>query len=134
MRWPDKPTCHGRQDPLYPEHKMEWWTRAGEDRRTCSYCGCVHPADLLRLIEAGAEVGGSDWKYGWPHKFYVTTPSNPEQKGIWAKWYNEHLKDAGYDDEALALLLAKLEKHSGIRFELDGGRLRYRAPHAGYRR
>jgi hypothetical protein len=39
--------------------------------RTCSYCGSIHPEDLLEALRAGARLSSSDWKYGWPHKFYV---------------------------------------------------------------
>jgi hypothetical protein len=37
----------------------------------------MHPEDLLTAIEGGAQVGGSDWKYGWPHKFYIRQIPNP---------------------------------------------------------
>ena len=39
--------------------------------RTCSYCGSIHPEDLMLALKAGAKLSGADWKYGWPHKFYV---------------------------------------------------------------
>lgn len=38
----------------------------------------MHPADLLAAIQAGARMHGSDWKYGWPHKFYVKDIPNPQ--------------------------------------------------------
>jgi hypothetical protein len=55
---------------------------AGRAFRTCSYCGSIHPKDLYRhlsgwpvgiqeSLHASGPLGGSDWKYGWPHKFYV---------------------------------------------------------------
>ena len=43
--------------------------RHGEHFRRCSYCGCVHPVDLVAEAEWRAEW--ADFKYGWPHKFYV---------------------------------------------------------------
>lgn len=55
---------------------------AGRPFRTCSYCGCMHPADLLAAIKAGATLGGSDWKYGWPHKFYVYSIPNPDPNAM----------------------------------------------------
>lgn len=44
--------------------------------RTCSYCGCVHPEDLI--TETGWHAEWADRKYGWPHKFYITLPVRPE--------------------------------------------------------
>lgn len=55
--------------PAFPEN--------GTPYRTCSWCGSIHPEDLFNAVEAGAELGGSDWKYGWPHKFYVHGVPNP---------------------------------------------------------
>lgn len=40
--------------------------------RTCSYCGCIHPEDLVAEPNWTAEW--ADRKYGWPHKFYVSIP------------------------------------------------------------
>lgn len=37
----------------------------------------MHPEDLVKAIDAGAKLGGSDWKYGWPHKFYVSGIPDP---------------------------------------------------------
>lgn len=49
----------------------------GEFFRSCSYCGSIHPEDLITLLAGGATMHGADWKYGWPHKFYVTNIPNP---------------------------------------------------------
>jgi hypothetical protein len=51
-----------------------------------------------------------------------------------AKWYNEHLQDAGYDQEALQVLLAALTEHSGIEWGINENGLYYRAPYGGYQR
>jgi hypothetical protein len=68
--------------------------------RACSYCGSIHPEDLWMLLTGHrllteaeqakygtryclltdrpeVKLGGSDWKYGWPHKFYVEGIPNP---------------------------------------------------------
>lgn len=88
MNWPDKPTCHyvapvfkvsdivwrPERPEGYPEHSQNPY---GYPFRTCSYCGSIHPEDLLRVLANGATLGGSDWKYGWPHKFYVEGIPNP---------------------------------------------------------
>lgn len=70
--------------------------------RWCSYCGSIHPGDLLameepemmRSITIGTEqvdipnVQWADWKYGYPHKMYVDLPGNQR-----VKFYARHLKD-----------------------------------------
>lgn len=51
--------------------------------RHCWYCGSIHPGDLHELLTTTEVIlGGADWKYGWPHKFYVETP-NPRVDGIY---------------------------------------------------
>lgn len=80
LLWPDRPTCHDH-DPYAQHFKPVSWRPAGmrlhpdNDHvpafRTCSHCGSIHPEDLYCALLAGAKLGGSDWKYGWPHKFYV---------------------------------------------------------------
>jgi hypothetical protein len=57
--------------------KGEWrasWANmepARDRLRRCWFCGSVHPEDLLAALRSGAQLEGADWKYGWPHKFYV---------------------------------------------------------------
>jgi hypothetical protein len=184
MKFPDKPTCHQPMGPMFKiGNTFEWngprpvtsgpGTHLSHHTRTCSYCGSVHPEDLLRILENGGDLGGSDWKYGWPHKFYVTAlnPSKGEITQIGSssgpvyseegalkrdaegnylrknepimgasgdfhgKWYNEHIMDDGFDDEARAALISALEKHSHIRFSVDPEKgLGYAAPHRGYQK
>lgn len=45
--------------------------------RSCGYCGSMHPADLAAAIKAGAHGHWADFKYGWPHKWYVEDIPNP---------------------------------------------------------
>lgn len=171
MQFPERPTCHDSdwQAQRFKKHLV--WRDAKPDSRfpklpfeplrTCGYCGSIHPHDLLIALERGAILSGSDWKYGWPHKFYINIP-NPygdeqaeiggksywdDKKGervyeptygaagdYYAKWYNQHLLDAGFDDEALATLFERLMVASGIEFRLNEGKLQYHAPHHGYQR
>lgn len=160
MRWPDQPTCHDREPSFGPSawrdreeaspldvepcERRSAWERLGEEpdpdddtvaalpperMRSCSYCGSLHPADLVKLIADGGELEGSDWKYGWPHKFYVRSEALP-----FGKWYNTHLLDEGYDDEAYEAIFAAL-KSSDIEFFFDDeGKLKFKAPSAGYQR
>lgn len=166
MKWPERPTCHPKTAP-FRRSDLSWTKRGGDTRnpdgepfRRCSYCGSIHPEDLIAALDAGGVLSGSDWKYGWPHKFYLIVP-NPnrdrtaeigsssewnDEKGervdtpimgsegdFNAKWYNEHLQDDGYDDEARALILERIKQASNIEFRFsDDGRLQYSAPYFGY--
>jgi hypothetical protein len=87
MQWPNQPTCH-KVPPVFTmaaDH-MQWRgprpdseeASYVESYRTCGYCGSMHPEDLVRMLAQGATLGGSDWKYGWPHKFYVMGIPNPK--------------------------------------------------------
>jgi hypothetical protein len=132
MDWPKVPTCHRIPAVFLPsEHELTWRPSTAErEHRTCSYCGSAHPQDLLVILEAGGTLGGSDWKYGWPHKFYVKG-SKGEHLG---KFYAEHIEDEGYSDDALRTLLEQIEKHAGIVFRINEGELEYSAPYHGYQR
>lgn len=77
----DQIKCHGDVSGggVFRFGQPTWEAREREPYvtgfRHCSYCGSLHPEDLITAIEAGAVLGGADWKYGWPHKFYVTVPN-----------------------------------------------------------
>jgi hypothetical protein len=80
IQWPERPTCHDG-DWQAKRFAPQTWRPKGEKLhpsndlpmvfRTCSYCGSIHPEDLLEALRAGATLSQADWKYGWPHKFYV---------------------------------------------------------------
>jgi hypothetical protein len=117
---------------------IEWQERTdrGQTFRHCSYCGSLHPEDILKIFELGGKLEGSDWKYGWAHKYYVEVP-NPEvgkervvgsQPGpnntrepimgiegstYTLKWYNEHLKDLLGQPEFEVLARVILDKFDG---------------------
>lgn len=68
------------------EHIPEWRDAQAPDLvagrttgrlRGCSWCGSMHPADLAAAIRAGATGSWADFKYGWPHKWYVDGVPNP---------------------------------------------------------
>lgn len=147
----------GDEPPVQTHCGQRHW-EPFEPYRSCSYCGSIHPEDLLAAIKAGATLGGSDWKYGWPHKFYVEHIPNPYPDlpivtrhttagGVWtcgephpagpfvrAKWYNKHLHDLA-GTPLLAELCANLLATTDIQFEINAeGKLRYSAPYAGYQR
>jgi hypothetical protein len=69
-------------NPVHAGEADRWggWTwrepSRGEHFRRCSYCGSMHPEDLVTI--ARGRVDWADRKYGWPHKFYVHVPNqNP---------------------------------------------------------
>jgi len=46
----------------------------------CTYCGSISLADALKAMQVeGVHFSGSDWKYGFPHKFYLRVPCEPYQ-------------------------------------------------------
>jgi hypothetical protein len=56
----------------------------GDNERTCSYCGSMHPDDFMAIAAAGtAELGPTDKSY----KVYV------EHDGFHGKFYFQHLSE-----------------------------------------
>lgn len=123
-----------------PQPDMEPY---GYPFRTCSYCGSIHPLDLLAFLDkGGVRLNPSDRKWGWPHKLYLDGIPNPmagkvvrmggrswtDEAGVrqeepfmepapaftHAKFYNVHLMDMPVAD---FLRLAELiEQETGVVF------------------
>jgi hypothetical protein len=55
----------------------KWHSSRGDGLRHCWFCGSLHPEELLQLFQSSKVSGysGSDWKYGYPHKFYIEVES-----------------------------------------------------------
>lgn len=126
-------TCHGDLSHIqYDGWKLEWTVKRhgkSESKYThCSYCGSVHFDDLKKLVEEGAHFGGSDWKYGFPHKFYVTL-----KDGEMVKFYTKHLEDLK-DPEQFEEIAALLKEHTNIEFSRREGGVWYKAPYHGYQK
>jgi hypothetical protein len=152
--------CHSEDYYAQRFAPQEW--REGSASRpwlSCSYCGCMHPEYLIEALKNGATLGGSDWKYGWPHKFYVTVP-NPEPEQLFTlvscsydpkdpayekindrEWVQrgkrETLTGKWYnihllDDGVPEELFEVLFEHSNIKFEVEDMGLKYSAPRQGY--
>lgn len=87
MGWPEQPTCHPEEvRPVFTINRGPiTWMKREDGFRHCSYCGSLHPEDFLRLMDHGVKVGGADWKYGWPHKFYITTDNKPGEPGLFGE-------------------------------------------------
>lgn len=120
----------------------------------CGYCGSMDPVELAELINAGkAKMSGSDWKYGWPHKFYVDVSNphpdkqvkksscyqngvetnieyGPEGPTLHMKFYSEHL--GLLDDETFTKVAPVISEACGIKWERKEDGLHYTAPCLGY--
>jgi hypothetical protein len=83
---------------------------------TCSYCGSMGVARAIELLKTqGTAYSGADWKYGWPHKFYIG------QK----KFYHNHLEDA--TSEQLEEYSKLSDELLGVSWDSHEGEIRYRA-------
>jgi hypothetical protein len=93
--WPERPLCHG-ENPRWSQDGVSWRPEEptpsrvdypyGFPFRTCSYCGSIHPEDLLMHLKLGATMHGSDWKYGWPHKQYLEGIKNPNAGNFYPQY------------------------------------------------
>lgn len=139
-------------DGSWQDHPLGHRTPYAYPFRTCTYDGSIHPDDLLAYLTPGRGVtlNEADWKYGWPHKFYVEGIPNPMAgfticsggRGgpdvkdhalgdapafTHAKFYTEHLADATDFEGLVKALQMQLPN---IHFEKDAeGKVMYR----GYR-
>ena len=114
---------------------------------TCGYCGSLTIDDAIKALQIpGTHYSGSDWKYGWPHKFYLTIPCEPYERIIGSKWapgkpvehtratvttrsqkfYSTHLLDA--TPEQIAQWNSIAAPLLGVRFEVDEKGLKWFAP------
>jgi hypothetical protein len=132
-----------------------------DGRRYCNWCGSLHPEDLANLIEKReARMHGADWKYGWPHKFYVDvknpTPDKevlksycsyvdesgvrqigqeeygPQGEWLYAKFYSNHLQML--DDETFNKVAPIISEACGIKWVKDEKGLKYCAPYHNYQK
>lgn len=108
-----------KNDPFSYRFEEPHWREDG----TCSYCGSITPEEAIRLLKIeGTHYSGSDWKYSWPHKFYIDNKdANPRA----IKFYNTHLQDA--TDEVIAEFCQLSEKYFGITWGRNENGLFYRA-------
>jgi len=114
---------HGVEITGVPSRKYEYIWR--DDVQVCNYCGSISPEDaLIRLLNPDVDASGADWKYGWPHKFYIRLYGRP------GKFYNKHLYDAS--NETFKALTKLMTAKLGITFSIDSTGLRYQAPYEGY--
>lgn len=80
MNWVGIQHFPGGMVPWLPAQAPDWHEGGQRtDGRLCScgYCGSMHPAEVAAAIRAGARGHWADFKYGWPHKFYLEGVPNP---------------------------------------------------------
>lgn len=127
---------------------------------SCGYCGSMNPVELAELIETGkAIIGGSDWKYGFPHKFYVKV-INPEPDKLFEISYEGNYDEDGnyckrniqyakreyihlkfrsnhlalLDNETFDKVAPVISKACGIEWYKKDGEIYYKAPYHGYQK
>jgi len=161
MSWPENPNCHEDEvkQRRYEGFELTWSPPelerepASTPFRTCSWCGSIHPEDLVRAAaDYGLSMELADRKYNYPHKIYIHGIPNPlagktVQIGskssrersepimgtasdfTHAKWYNWHLWDDGYGKREQEVLLGVLSLCGTTFFMTPDGGLRWqRAP------
>ena len=160
MRWPTENHVHDAdyQAQTYAsvrEQAPDGWRPEKRDYSdpyvrspSCWFCGSIQPQELHRILTTEqAEADFADWKYGWPHKLYVTSP-NPkagEECEMGAhyeagartpiigaapasrhqKFYSVHLREVT-DPETFAAITELIHERTGVRFVLNGDRLAWR--------
>lgn len=75
------PIVHPETSPDSPFVFDSWTWREpskGEHFRRCSFCGSIHPEDLVN--EQGWVPEWADRKYGYPHKFYVNLSNRDPER------------------------------------------------------
>jgi hypothetical protein len=126
----------------------------------CRYCGSLDPRELAEAIKQGkATMHGSDWKYGYPHKFYVDIPNliagkivrmggryttneqgepldepimRPAPAMCMSKFYTEHL--ALLDEATFNEVAPIINAACGITFFKENGQLKYRTSPFNYQK
>lgn len=153
MAYPEKHQCH-QQDRVFAQREIVWETRPlegsyGTGYRQCSYCGSLHPEDLLKILQIpGTRVNWADQKYGYLHKCYIEGVPNPRAgeivqmgsrwdgekdepimspapKTLSNKFYTEHLIDLVGQPE-LQEVSEIIRKRSGVEFFEQDGKLMHR--------
>lgn len=133
IQWPDRPTCHdgdyhaqhfGQQVWRPKNEKLHPSNDCAMVFRTCSYCGSIHPEDLVDALKAGATLGGSDWKYGWPHKFYVDKIPNPNVGNRVSR--ESGSRGATTEEERAAIDKPHIDRGHEVEWTNEGGRWSYK--------
>ena len=63
-------------DPAAKVFFPQTWSQR-EGLLACSFCGSMHPSEVVAALKAGATISFADQKYGWQHKIYLDNIANP---------------------------------------------------------
>lgn len=92
----------------------------GHQLSSCSFCGGLRPDDFVWLMsQPETTYSGSDWKYGWPHKFYLTNHS------LQLKFYAKHLLEANPETFEKADRLCR--RYFDVEYNVKEGKLMWAA-------
>ena len=66
---------------------FEYWHPHGNGTGlvTCTHCGSLTTTAFLAAVASGVKPELADFKYGYPHKFYLDTPCKPHMRQISSK-------------------------------------------------
>jgi hypothetical protein len=74
----------------------------------CNYCGSLSVAEAIKALETpGTQFSGSDWKYGWPHKFYLDIPTGQPAQHTYT------IYDQGFLNEGRRVSKEEWVEHKG---------------------
>ena len=98
-------------------------THPGPGIPQCDFCGSITPEDFVIFCSRqDCKMEVADWKYGYPHKVYVTVPCQAPGNATHLKFYFEHL--ASYT--GLETSTELVSTRTGLLFSVDvDRRLRY---------
>lgn len=87
----ERQTCpqrnSGIQTMFEKGENLDWWKVMPNGERVCSYCGSIHPMDLLKLLKEGkATITRSDKQYKW----YINRPEIDNALKGAIKYYRDH--------------------------------------------
>lgn len=122
---------------------------------TCSYCGSIPiSVALASLVKKGTTYSGCDWKYGWPHKFYIDISceaykscvggkseqqADGKMKNVYQfgvrekrhhKFYADHIVDATTDELEMWNRIAG--PLLGVKYQRVDGKMKFMAACGGF--
>lgn len=114
MNYSDEINVHGVEQQLIKSEKPHWYNEEETGCKRCSFCGSIHPKNLIELFEICDRAEFADRKYGYPHKIYIDFKKDGKSKMV--KFYTKHLFDQN-DKETLNYILLKIKEKTGVNFK-----------------
>lgn len=124
----DVQTCQSRMTQIGPwkcEENLDRWRHEPNGDRTCSFCGSIHPDDLLAILKSipatpDVYVYWSDKAY----KLYIHRPEVTNAKDGAIKFYTWHI----LNDETAAELSGAYNACSSVCRERINEKMRFLRP------